>query len=379
MGTSAASLCEQARALLTQRNYEDAVRAVEEARLSIVNNAETSSELRTNVQETYLAVARAVLGQPQKDEVARFVTSEGKLTPRFIELLNLDNLYVEGEKIEEVAKKVRQAWKQEESTCVLFNKQEQNLRKSHELFLQMGVHSVRKNSLPWYTYCLVKIPNVQSIPHAFILLKNNWTNVQFGSIVFLLGGDLQNQIMAQRQLIQDQVDFPHPLKIMLENPVFVQGKKNINETYQKWITEKNPQPGTILCINGSPDWKSADQIVNAALLGKDMVLDTVTPNSYTPEFTRDGVIKIYQVVFRCLEAISHYNLLPAPEPKVEEKSGAEATPPPASPAKKTDEKPKTTLITARPGLFTWPRLFVGVGVLGLLYLVLRPKSVKSET
>lgn len=295
----------------------------------------------------------------ERDPSHLFITKEGNPTPPLIELLKLDGLYEENDTLADIVQKTQEKWVavfqgrgNKERTDLQDTTEQQEVREKVEAIARsMGLFAQRKPALAHYDYGVCLGSFLDGVRMHLRQLVRAWEDgVRFDSLVFLTGerylrknpgqqDDLE-KLKDQSQsplpfkqgwnfpesakveteydmvkIIWDQIQLPKDMAEALEDKVvFVnaprgsQERPSTKDTYELWLKEFNPPPGTVLAASYPMLW-TYQQLAGENVLGRNYPLDTIAPAVTEKELDRHKhaiVSLVHDTVAKCLYEINEY-------------------------------------------------------------------------
>ncbi len=321
----------------------------------------SSNEIQlTQIQEKKLQEAREALNQ-RPNPASWFITENGKPTPRLILLLQLDNLYDPNDNLEQIVAKTQKAWIQvqqgkdsKERTDLIDSHKQKEIRQKVEAIVQeIGLFDTRKPALEHYDYGACLGAFLDGVRLRLSILIDEWKKgVRFDSLIFFTGErylrkeegkqDSFNELLHPQnsplkiksgwqmsqdapyeteydmcRLVWEQTEIPEEMqkalqgKVLFINAPAPAGKErpSTRNCYETWLTNNNPQPGTILAPSHPVIW-AYQQLAGENILGQQFPLDTIS-NAATTEVRKkyqEQIVSLVQdTAAKCLYELSQRN------------------------------------------------------------------------
>jgi hypothetical protein len=252
-----------------------------------------------------------------------FINKDGTFTPGLIKLLKLSNLYDEKDTLQDVVTKTQKAWiavqqgaqNKERSDLQDSAEQQKTAAEVVQTAKEMGLFNARAPQLHRYTYGVVLGAFLNGVRERVAELAKAWeAGIRFDEVVILTGerplrkGDGENDDLKKlcdeklsplpfkkdwklpdnavyeyetdmARLVLDQVQLPEGMaKSCTFTVVNAPRGKNLRpstkDTYDTWIKEHNPKPGTIVATS-TPLLCNYQQLTGENVLQGRMPLDTI--------------------------------------------------------------------------------------------------------
>lgn len=306
----------QAEVALQNKELHKAYEANELARTCL-------DKLQSKTHDQYLQIARQLFST--RDVASFFVTPDNKPTMRLIALLTLDGLYDEKDTLADIVCKTQKNWIQvqqgangKERPDLKDDARRIELRhKVEELATELGLFETRAPLLKRYDYGICLGAFLDGVRSRVKELVDQWqSGVRFDSLIFLTGQRYLRKAQGQEDSIEkltnpaqsplpfkanwklaedakyeteydlcrivwEQSEIPEEMqkalagKVVFVNAPRPHGKErpSTKDTYEKWLNEYQPKPGTVLAISHPMLW-SYQQLTGENMLGPDFPLDT---------------------------------------------------------------------------------------------------------